>query len=495
MGTPARARCRARVPTLFAAMNLISPLPELSTDRRTFIKAGALLAAGIGLPFASGAEPKAKKGKAAEEPYVRPTPSTDLRVACIGIGGKGRGDVMDLANYAHIVAFADVDFGAGSRAAQTLRHFPEVPRFTDYRVMFEKMGSQFDAVTISTPDHAHYPPAMLAMMHGKHVFVQKPMANTIWECRQMMLAARKYKIVTQMGIQGHTFEGQRLLKEWLEAGAIGDVHTVRYWTNRPIWPQGASLAWAPAEQPADLNWDVWQGTVATERPFSRDLHPFKWRGAWDYGCGALGDIGCHLFDAAFWALDLDVPSSVETVATTPFDDNVAPTQSVIRYRFNTARGRRLAKPVEFLWSDGSLLPAKPVELGETRTLDPQFGQLIYGSKGQIYSPGGYCETLRLIPESDMQAFASRRPAKKYPRVQGGPIKEWIDAILNRTQPGANFEYSAKLTEVVLLGNLAIRLGRPIEWDSKNMKVKGIPQADALIKREYRKGWDLPVVAA
>lgn len=310
----------------------------------------------------------------------------------------------------------------------------------------------------------------------------------------MLLAARQSKVVTQMGIQGHTFEGQRLLKEWLEAGAIGDVQSVRYWTNRPIWPQGAKTAWAPADLPADLNWDVWQGTVANDRPFSRDLHPFKWRGAWDYGCGALGDIGCHLFDAAFWALDLDVPTTVEAVATTPFDANVAPAQSVLRYRFTTAKGQKLATPVEFLWSDGSLQPPRPVELPDGRTLDPQFGQIIHGTQGQIYSPGGYCETLRLIPETEMQSFAAKRPAKKYPRVQGGPIKEWIDAILNHTQPGANFEYSSKLTEVVLLGNLAIRLGRPIEWDSRRMKVKGVPEADALIKRAYRKGWEFPVMA-
>jgi predicted dehydrogenase len=482
-------------------MNEQNSPSTFSPDRRRFFKNSALLAASLGLPGLAGAADAGKakkggKGKAALEPATPPpTPSTDLRVACIGIGGKGRSDIADLAHYAHIVAFADVDLSPGSRSAQTLRNFPNVPRFTDYRKMFEQMGSQFDAVTISTPDHSHYPAAMLAMMMGKHVFVQKPMANTIWECRQMLLAARKYKVVTQMGIQGHTFEGQRLLKEWVEAGAIGDVHQVRYWTNRPIWPQGAGLKWVAGAAPEGVNWDVWQGTVTPERPFSKDLHPFKWRGAWDYGCGALGDIGCHLFDAAFWALDLDVPSVVTAEAMTPFDENVAPTQSVIRYKFTTAQGRKLRTPVEFLWSDGSLMPPPPAELDAGRTLDPTMGQLIFGSKGQIYSPSGYCETLRLLPEAAMQAFAPKRPPKKYPRVPAGPIKEWIDAIINKTQPGANFEYSAKLTEVVLLGNLAIRLGRPIEWDSKNLKVKGAPEADRLIKRQYRLGWEMPEMEA
>ena len=477
------------------------PTPSrFSPDRRNFLKTSALMAASLGLTNLAGAADAAKggkkgnrKAKAAEgdAPAERPKPSTDLRVACIGVGGKGKSDVADLANYAHLVAFADIDFeSTGRGAAQTVKNFPEVPRFSDYRVMFDKMADKFDAVTVSTPDHTHFPAVMLALAHKKHVFVQKPMANTIWECRQMVLAARKAGVVTQMGIQGHTFEGQRLLKEWLEVDAIGEVNKVRYWTNRPIWPQGAGLKWEPSEKPAYVNWDVWQGTVATDRPFSKELHPFKWRGAWDYGCGALGDIGCHLFDAAFWALDLDVPSVVEAEAMTPFDENVAPAHSVIRYKFTTAKGgQKLRTPVEFLWSDGSLLPAPPVTLDAGRKLDPAMGQLIYGSKGEIYSPGGYCETLRLIPEPKMQEFAANRPPKKYPRVPNGPIKEWIDAILAKTQPGANFEYASKLTEVVLLGNLAIRLGRPIQWDSANLKVKGLPEADALIKREYRKGWE------
>ena len=333
--------------------------PENAPSRRDFLKHSALFAAAVGLPrIAEGADAPKKKGgrkagkaratEDAEEALTPPKPSTDLRVACIGVGGKGGSDVADLANYAHIVAIADVDFEGSRRIDRTLKMFPNIPRYTDYRKMFDEMADKFDAVTVTVPDHSHYPAAMMAMMHGKHVFVQKPMSNSIWECRQMLLAARKYEVVTQMGIQGHTYEGQRLLKEWIEADAIGTVHQVRYWTNRPIWPQGAGTPWEPSEPPAGLNWDVWRGTVAREQPFSKDLHPFKWRGAWDYGCGALGDIGCHLFDAAFWALDLDVPSVVEAIAATPFDEKVAPAHSVIKYTFNTARGQKLATPVEFL---------------------------------------------------------------------------------------------------------------------------------------------------
>ncbi len=419
------------------------------------------------------------------------SPAKKLNVACIGVGGKGKGDVADLSTHANIVALCDIDLEGD--AAKTVANFPGVPLFTDYRTMLEQMGSQIDAVTVTTPDHTHYPALMMAMGMGKHVFSQKPLSNSIWEARQLLLASRHYGVVTQMGIQGHTYQGMRLLREWIEAGAIGDVTQVRYWTNRPIWPQGPEVVFPASEKPAGVNWDMWQGTVTPERPFSDGLHPKKWRASWDYGCGALGDIGCHLFDAAFWALDLGIPDSVAVEAVTDFTELSAPASSVLRYSFSRNRAGKKIKPVEFLWSDGGLKPVRPTELGADAALHEQFGQLVHGTKGTIYSPSGYCETLRLIPEAAMQAF--KRPAPKYPRVKGGPIKEWVEAIQNGTQPGANFEYASRLTEVVLLGNLAIRLGRTIEWDSKNLQVVGVPEADALIKREYREGWEFPVFSA
>ncbi len=444
-------------------------------SRRDFMKLGAVTAGAMALPAFLRAQ--------RSDP-----PSGRINVACIGVGGKGRGDTNDAAEHANIVALCDVD--PGGSAAETIKKFPGVPVFTDYREMFDKMGSRIDAVVVSTPDHSHYPALMTAMMLGKHVFSQKPLSNSIWESRQLLLAARHYRVVTQMGIQGHTYRGIRLLREWLEAGAIGDVQQVRYWTNRPIWPQGPEVTFPPADPPADLNWDAWQGTVAAERPYSPGLHPKKWRGVWDYGCGALGDIGCHLFDAAFWSLDLGMPEEVRVEAVTDFTDTVAPAGSVIRYRFTRNRRGRTIKPVEFLWSDGGLRPARPPELDMNRQLHAEFGQLVLGTRGTIYSPGGYCESLRLIPESAMRAF--KAPPQKYPRVEGGAVKEWIDAIRSGTQPGANFEYASRLTEVVLLGNLAIRLGRTIRWDSEKLRVIGVPEADPLIKREYRAGWTFPV---
>ena len=457
-------------------------LDSFTSNRRSFLKTGALAAGGLALP-----------NILRSAHHENSSHNGTLNIACIGIGGKGSSDSAAAAKYGNIVAVCDIDLEG--RAAESLENYPKAKRFTDYRVMFDKMAKEIDAVTISVPDHSHFPAAMYAMALGKHVFVQKPLANTIWECRQLLLAARKYGVTTQMGIQGHTFEGQRLLKEWTEAGVIGRPESVRYWTNRPIWPQDEKLKFKTAKKPDHINWNVWKGTTAREQPYSPSLHPFAWRASWDYGCGAMGDIGCHLIDAAFWAFDLDIPNRVEAEMNTPFSDTVAPSNAVIHYQFDSANGKKLKKPFEFLWSDGGLKPKRPDGLPEGQELDRQFGQLIYGTKGQIYSAGGYCESLRLFPESEMQRARDAKPEKKYARVKGGPVKEWIDCIHAGTQPGANFEYASRLTEVVLLGNLAVRLGKPIEWDSKNLKVKGIPEADAMIKREYRKGWEFEEIKA
>ncbi|MEM9159328.1 MAG: Gfo/Idh/MocA family oxidoreductase [Verrucomicrobiota bacterium] len=445
-----------------------------SHTRRRFVKSAAVGASVLAMPHFIRAQ-------------VSDPPMSKLNLACVGVGGKGRGDVRDAARYANIVALCDVDL-AGS-ASESVELHPEAKRFTDFRRMLDAMGDKIDGVTITTPDHSHYPIAMAVMERGINVFLQKPLANTIWEARQLNLMAKKTGVVSQMGIQGHTFEGIRLLREWLEADAIGRVNEVRYWTNRPIWPQGIDVQWNEAPVPEGLNWGVWKGSVTREQAYSPDLHPKKWRASWDYGCGALGDIGCHLFDHVFWALDLGYPESVEVESTTDFDDRIAPSHSMIRYRFTQDRLGKKIKPVEFLWSDGGLRPQVPEELDGGRTLQPEFGQLITGTKGVIYSPGGYCETLRLIPEAKMRAF--KRPEKRLPRVKGGPIKEWIDAIKGGPEPGANFEYAARLTEVVLLGNLALRLGKPVRWNPNEMKVEGQPEADRMIKREYRDGWSFP----
>lgn len=312
---------------------------NLSSTRRQFVKSSAFAAGAIAIPNFIRAQP----GESSAD---------KINVACIGIGGKGRSDVVEVGRYANIVAFCDIDL-KGS-AAESVEKFPGVPLFTDYRKMFDKMGSKIDAVTVTVPDHSHYPAALMAMELGKHVFVQKPLANTIWEARQLLYASRKAGVVTQMGIRGHTFEGIRLLREWLDADAIGRVEKVRYWTNRPIWPQGIDVKWKQGDPvPAGLNWDMWQGPVTPGHGYSPDLHPKAWRASWDYGCGALGDIGCHLFDAAFWALDLGMPEEVVAESMTDFTGEMAPSHSVIKYRFTKDRFGKKIKPVEFHWSDGA----------------------------------------------------------------------------------------------------------------------------------------------
>ena len=459
----------------------MSPESDTPTapSRRDFMKSAAVAASALSMPHFIRA-------------HQSDSPANKLNIACIGVGGKGKGDTQEAALYGNIVALCDVDF-EGDATISVERH-PGVPLFTDYREMFDKMGDDIDAVTVTTPDHSHYPALMMAMALGKHVFSQKPLTNNIWEARQLLLASRHYGVTTQMGIQGHTYEGMRLMREWVEADAIGDVTQVRYWTNRPIWPQDPSVDFAPTPKPDHVNWDMWQGGIAPTRAFSAGLHPKKWRASWEYGCGALGDIGCHLFDAAFWSFNLGVPDEVVVDAVTPFTDEVAPANSLIRYKFTKDnQGQSLREPIEFVWSDGDLRPPRPSELQDGVDLDEQFGQIVTGTKGKIYSPGGYCQSLRLIPREAMMDF--KRPAKTYPRVKGGPVKEWVDAIKDGTQPGANFEYASRLTEVVLLGNLAIRLGKPVQWDSANLRVIGQPEADPMIRRGYREGWEFPIFKA
>ena len=456
-----------------------------SFNRRSFLKTSAAAAGIAGFPTIL----LAQNGET--------SPNKRLNVACIGCGGKGGGDMAEAAEGNNIVAVCDVDDRSTARA---VKQHPGAKSFRDFRKMLDEMGNQIDAVTVSTPDHTHFPAALAAMQLGKHVCVQKPLANTIWEARQLKAAAHKYKVVTQMGIQGHTNEGMRLLREWIEAGAIGSVKEIIYWTNRPIWPQGI-IPTRAATCPDYLDWNLWLSTTPDIPYFEYALegadvkrgpgpHPFNWRAFWNYGCGALGDIGCHAMDAGFWSLDLGFPESIEA-QTTEFDEATAPKQSTLTYQFGATDKRG---PVKVSWYDGGRMPPKPAELGEGRELNSEWGQLFVGDKGTIYVNDAYCASPRLIPEQAMKDF--KRPDKKYDRsvTPGRPQAEWVHCIKNGLTPGANFDYAAALTEMVLLGNLAIRSGKKVEWDAVNMKVKGNPDADRFIKRAYRQGWEpTPVV--
>lgn len=441
--------------------------PDVS--RRNFLKTASLASA------ATVAFPHVMRGQQGQ------SPNNKLNVACIGVGGRGNAAVAAMKGE-NLVAFCDVD---DARAASTFKANPDVPRFRDYRQLFDRLGSKIDAVTISTPDHMHFPIAMAAMALGKHVFVEKPMSHTIAETRVMARIAREKNLATQMGNQGHAAEGTRLLKEWYQAGVLGEVQEIHSWTDRPIWPQGVKghdhSKLMPVVPPT-LDWDLWLG-VAAQREFDPGYLPFNWRGYWDFGTGALGDMGCHMMDGGFWAFDLPAPTTVEAVSANATAIS-APTASVVTYQF-AARG---AKPaVKWVWYDGNMEPVIPPELELERKL-PDNSTLIIGTKATVLCQANYY-TIRIVPETKMQAMASSLPPKTIPRIPAGNhFAEWIGACKGGTPAGANFEYSARLTEMVLLSNVAVRARRRIEWDSAAMKVTNLPAANEFITKQYRPGF-------
>ena len=433
---------------------------ELS--RRAFLKRGGLWASAMVVP---GRVLGLDGGIA---------PSNRLNIACIGVGGKGQSDVAAVSSE-EIIGLCDVDL---RKAAQSFLRFPQAKTYRDFRHMLHDLWDQIDAVTVSTPDHTHFPAAMMAVEKGKHVFVQKPLTHTIEEARTLRLAAKKHGVATHMGIQGHAGEGIRLLQEWLEADAIGPVREVHLWTNRPIWPQGMERPTDAMPVPAELDWNRWLG-VAPERPYHDSYAPFKWRGWWDFGCGALGDIGCHSMDAPFHALQLGAPTSVEAESS-PVNIESAPSWSKVTYEF-PARGDK--PPVTLYWYDGDKKPPRPAELEAGRNLPGGGGgQLYVGEKGSMLGLDLYCKSVRLIPEEKMRAFT--RPEKTIPRSIGH-FEEWIRACKGGEPAGANFEYSGPLTETVLLGNLAVRSGSRIEWDSETLTCTNLPEANQWVRKTYR----------
>jgi len=452
---------------------------EFRIGRRDFIRVAGIGVAASAFCGRSGADILPGAASAVSNKVIRKgkliTPDRKLNIACIGCGGKGAEDVSSVSSE-NIVALCDVD---SKRADAIFKRFPDVPKFKDYRKMLVEMDDKIDAVTVTTPDHTHFPAAMMAMQMGKHVYVQKPLTHTVWEARTLTETAKEHEVVTQMGNQGHAYEGCRLLKEWLQAGAIGNVHEVHIWTNRPIWPQGIKRPLEVEQVPSTLDWNLWLG-VAPERPYNSCYLPFKWRGWWDFGCGALGDMGCHMMDASFWALDLKYPVSVEAKSDGN-NEETAPESSIVTYKF-PARGSM--PPVTVKWYDGGKLPPRPHDLGKESKLAAG-GQYLVGDKGVMMGFGDYCDSVRLIPEAKMKSF--KRPGKTIPRVpEGNPYMEWINACKGGPKPGSNFvDHSGPLTEMVSLGNLAIRTGKKIEWDSKLMRCKNLPEADKLVRLAHR----------
>ena len=411
-------------------------------------------------------------------------PSDKVDVACIGVGGMGASDVRGLAALAdvNIHTLCDVDW---RYAESTFNSFPRAQRYRDYREMIEKEARNVDAITVTVPDHSHAAASMLALRAGKHVYTQKPLTRTIMESRALMQeAARRPRQATQMGNQGHASEGCRQVREWVEAGVLGNLRTIEFWTNRPVWPQAIHRPTELHNPPPTFDWNLWLGPAA-DRPYHPSYAPFNWRGYWDFGTGALGDMACHIMDAAYWTLGHKYPTRITAESTQLFPET-APRSSRITYEFPARNGR---PPVTFVWRDGGLTPSRPSDWPADRMWPfDNSAQLWLGDNGSLVA-GTYCENPRLSDEKRDAELKANPPSQKYPRTKG-VYAEWVEAIKAGTQPGSNFAYAAPFTELVLLGNLALRLQRPVELNPETGEIltSGIPQE--WLQPVYRAGWKL-----
>lgn len=414
------------------------------------------------------------------------SPNSRVRLALIGVGGRGKAALAALQNE-QIVAFCDVDSARGRddvaqdrKQPGLLNRFKDAKWFQDYRVMFEKMSDQIDAVVICLPDFMHYPVGMEAIRRKKHVFIEKPLARCITEVRALHAAAKQAGVITQMGNQGRAGEGIRLAREWVQAGVLGHVHTIHAWTNHPhviySHPPYEDDDQAPAETPPPtLNYDLWLG-VAPRRPYRRSRSHQHWRGFTEYGGGAIGDWVCHQLDSAYYSLDLGAPTSIEAGGTAP-KKGTYPTSNFVTYQF-PARGAR--PPVEIRWSDGGLFPPQPVE---NFKFDNGGGALFYGEKGIMWV-SSHSGSARLLPEKWMQEMRPTLPPKTIPRVSGGPHVEWVNAIRAGKQPGSNFDYSAPLAEIALLGVCAVKARARLEWDPAKLQFTNHAWANAFVGPGY-----------
>jgi predicted dehydrogenase len=476
-------------------------------------------------------------------------PSDTLNIAGIGVGGMGRTNLINVSSQ-NIVALCDVDWGYAGKGFDRLdtdisnlqkrldqpdpapapgqppvqfdrakakvrlsnmirlknEHLPKAKRYQDYREMLEQQ-KDIDAVVVATADHMHAPIALAAMAHGKHVYVQKPLTWSVEEARQLAKRAKETKLATQMGNQGHSLDDARTVVEYVQAGAIGAVREVHIWTDRPLgfWPQGVPrpealkepagrLHWSGRDVntrlaaalagdypvPDKLSWDLFLG-VAPHIDYHPIYHPFNWRGWSDWGVGAIGDMGAHLIDHSLWALDLGLPASVETVST-PFNGVCYPHATQTFYEF-PARGAM--PPVQLTWYDGGLMPNKPEELGD-EDLNKGGGALLIGSKGKLLHDT-YGLNPRLLPKSLHDSYG--KPPQKLQRIENEDHEmNWVNAAKGKTEASCPFEYAARLTEIMLLGVVALRAGKKISYDGASMRVTNVASANDFLRREYRQGW-------
>ena len=442
-----------------------------------------------------------------------------LNLAVIGANGKGQSDTQGVTLEHNIVALVDVDRkrleeAAKKRADHHLKSGqaePTAPKlYQDYRKMFDEMANEIDGVIVSTPDHTHYVAAMHAIKHKKHVCVQKPLCNYISEVRDLHRAAKEAGVVTQMGNQGRTMEGQRLAKEWIEQGAIGTLKEIRLWTNRPIWPQGPLVKKA-ATCPENLDWDLWLSCEASEPYFEFEIpegisgkrgnsvHPFNWRGWWQFGSGALGDMGCHIMDATFSILGQLIPERIDA-ASSPISDTCAPVWSDLVYHMPA--GKHPA--IKVTWNDGSkdgkpnkpeISPHMTSELAKKAFEKASSGMMFIGTEGTVFEGEAYCGSPVIYNEERYTQVRLDMKAGKIKKTEtrsvmpNNPQGEWAHHIVNGGTPSSNFDYSCPLTEFVLLGNLAVRAQQSVQWDKAGMKVPNVESANRFVSRPaYRPGW-------
>ncbi|HTU88560.1 MAG TPA: Gfo/Idh/MocA family oxidoreductase [Gemmataceae bacterium] len=446
------------------------------TNRRQFIQQSGL--AGLGFWVAGGLTPALSRST-----------NEKLNIAGIGVGGKGDSDINQAGQVGNVVAICDIDDNTLGKKAE---RFPNAKKYNDFRKMLEEMGKSIDAVTVSTPDHTHAVAAMMAIKMGKHVYCQKPLTHTVHEARALRLAAKEHKVCTQMGNQGSASNGMREAIEILQSGAIGPITEAHVWTDRPIWPQAPKLTKRPDPKPVPrhVHWDLWLGP-APERPYGDGYHPFSWRGFWDFGTGALGDMACHTANMAFRALKLGSPLSI-SAENGEINPETYPGWATITFQF-PARGDM--PPVKFVWYEGHRngqknLPPADLLHGEK---PPGSGSLLVGSKGVYYSPNDYGERALLLPKKNFEGY--KKPQPILPRNghgDRGMKEEWARAIMENKPEIAysNFDFAGLLTETILLGNVAMRAGKKLEWDGENMKFTNAPDAEKFLHFEYRNGWTL-----
>ena len=476
-------------------------------SRRNFIKKSSVIGAGIFI---------VPRNVLGGQGYT--SPSDQLNLAAIGSGGKGTSDIMNASvnGRERVVALCDVDFSGSAK--RSIENFPKAKLFSDYRKMLEEV-KEIDAVTISTPDHVHAPAAVFAMNRNKHVYVQKPITHNIREARVLTELARKQKVVTQMGNQGGSNPLLNMVQKWVDSGKVGKISEVKVWTNRPVWPQGIKMPDPDVNlKPKSLNWDLWLGP-ASEKPYTPNLHPFNWRGWWDYGTGALGDVGCHLIDIPFRTLGLKYPKdaecSVGSVYTrmwsADYHPEGCPPSSLITINFDATKKNNT--PMTMTWMDGGIRPPHPdiipanADIGGPGSLN---GVLMIGDKGIISTNINDSSPLtpKLYLYNGETEFGPE--TEKMDEPEYGHQRKWVDACKagfnskEHKELTSSFDYAGPMTETVLMGNLAIRsymlrkenskgnleffARKKLLWDGEGMKITNLDEANQFVSRNYREGW-------